>query len=371
MRINSNIPALNANRLLSRNTNMLQASLERLSSGKRINRASDDAAGLAISEKMDAQIKGLRQASRNALDGVSMIQTAEGALNEVHAMLQRMRELAVQGANEVYTEEDLSSIYDELEELTEEVEQISKNTAFNGKKLLDGTAGTLVKEYSTDDYSFDSTTGEIKDKNNIVVVKKEMDGKIIIPGTPPEKDKTLVEKDGKILERDGKILVLDTKGKVSLQVGANKGENIGINFDELEINIWELGKSDKVVKPEDDWSIGGLVGGNKNGKPIEGHLKVNKSENYGKAISVYERAIGQVSTTRSKLGAVQNRLESTISNVDNTAENLTAAKSRIEDVDMALEMTNFTKYQILQQASTSMLGEANSLPQSVLQLLQG
>lgn len=300
MRINSNIPALNTNRLLGRNTNKLQESLERLSSGKRINRASDDAAGLAISQKMDAQIRGLRQASRNGLDGISMIQTGEGALGEIHAMLQRMRELSVQGANGVYTEEDLDSIYGELEQLTEEIKGISQKTDFNGKKLLNGEAE-----------------------------------------------------------------------KVSLQVGANEEENIEIDFGELEVNISKLGKKKPNEKSTnlDDWSIGNLVGKDENGDKTEGKLK--DSENYDKAITVYENAINQVSTIRSKLGAIQNRLESTISNVDNTAENLTAAKSRIEDVDMALEMTQFTKYQILQQASTSMLGEANSLPQSVLQLLQG
>ena len=138
MRINNNIPALNTHRLLNVNTNNLQKSLERLSSGKRINRASDDAAGLAISQKMEAQIRGLRQASRNSLDGISLIQTAEGALTEVHEMLQRMRELSVQGANGVYDEGDLNAIVDEIKQLTEQIEKIANDTDFNGINLLNG-----------------------------------------------------------------------------------------------------------------------------------------------------------------------------------------------------------------------------------------
>ncbi|MBU5437168.1 flagellin [Tissierella sp. MSJ-40] len=274
MRINNNIPALNTHRLLNINTNALGKTLERLSSGKRINKASDDAAGLAISQKMEAQVKGLRQASRNSLDGISLIQTAEGALNEVHAMLQRMRELSVQGANGVYEDGELEAIHNEIEQLTEQIDKIAEESDFNGIKLLDGS-------------------------------KKDL----------------------------------------KLQIGANEGQSLNINMAEFKVDTTTLG-------------INGIVSSS------------SQSEDYSKAIEKYNTAIQTVSSHRSKLGAYQNRLEHTIRNVDNTAENLTAAKSRIEDVDMALEMSEFTKLNILQQAGTNMLGQANQLPQTVLQLLK-
>ena len=282
MRINNNIPALNTHRLLNSTNNNLQKSLERLSSGKRINRAADDAAGLAISQKMDAQVRGLRQASRNALDGVSLIQTAEGALNEVHAMLQRMRELSVQGANGIYEEDDLEAIANEIKELTDQIKKISEDTKFNGISLLDGSEGEL-----------------------------------------------------------------------SLQIGSDEGQDIKMDMKDFDISIDGLGRdvSGNVI------SISGLITG-------------LGTDDYDKAITIYDGAIKNVSTMRSRLGAIQNRLEHTIANLDNTAENLTEAKSRIEDLDMALEMSNFTKLNILQQAGTSMLGQANNMPQTVLQLLQ-
>lgn len=294
MRINNNIPALNTHRLLNSTNNNLQTALERLSSGKRINRAADDAAGLAISQKMDAQVRGLRQASRNSLDGVSLIQTAEGALNEVHAMLQRMRELSVQGANGIYEQDDLTAIANEISELTEQIDKIANESEFNGIKLLNGL-------------------GE--------------------PVDPAVDDR-----------------------KLNLQIGSDEGQHIKIDMTDFDIKIDNLGI----------FNTSGVIE-----TPISGLINSNStSDDYGKAITVYDGAIKQVSTMRSQLGAIQNRLEHTIANLDNTAENLTEAKSRIEDLDMALEMSNFTKLNILQQAGTSMLGQANNMPQSVLQLLQ-
>lgn len=290
MRINNNIPALNTHRLLNMNTEGLQKSLERLSSGKRINKASDDAAGLAISQKMEGQVRGLRQASRNSLDGVSLIQTAEGALNEVHSMLQRMRELSVQGANGVYAQGDLEAIANEINQLTEQIDEIGKQTEFNGIPLLKG----------------------------------DLDG--------------------------------TGKSNLRLQIGANEDQYIDINMKTIDVQKDKLGTADAsgtITK-----SIDGLI------------LATSTSADYQEAIKVYNDAIEQISSMRSTLGAIQNRLEHTIKNLDNTAENLTASKSRIEDLDMALEMSTFTKLNILQQAGTSMLGQANQLPQNVLQLLQ-
>lgn len=294
----------------------LEKTLEKLSSGKRINRASDDAAGLAISQKMEAQIRGLKQASRNALDGVSLLQTAEGALNEVHAMLQRMRELAVQGANGIYDGKDLEAIANEMKELTEQIDKISKDTEFNGIPLLRGKVG---------------------------------------------EDDT----------------------ELRLQIGPNSEQYIDIDMSQINITVTEI--------PEDDNSTGDGDSTAENNteeglKLIGGIVKEEKDENdniigfkviedltqadFEKAISIYEEAISQVSSKRSFLGAIQNRLEHTIRNVDNTTENLTSAKSRIEDADMAVEMSEFVKLNILQQAGTAMLSQANQLPQSVLNLLQ-
>lgn len=280
MRINNNIPALNAHRLLSQNSNLTAKTLERLSSGKRINRAADDAAGMAISEKMRSQANGLRVASRNSLDGISMVQTAEGAMNEMHAMLQRMRELAVQASNGTYDDKDRATIQEEVTQLLEEMDNIAKGTSFNGKKLIDGQLAGGVDANGDED---------------------------------PTK-------------------------KMQLQIGANKGETMVFTIENLDIDSLGIEDISLVTNPSD-------------------------------AIEALEKAVEKVSSTRSKLGAIQNRLEHTIANVDNTAENLTAALSRIEDLDMALEMSNFTKLNILTQAGTAMLAQANQRPQSVLQLL--
>lgn len=281
----------------------LEKTLEKLSSGKRINKAADDAAGLAISQKMEAQIRGLRQASRNSLDGISLLQTGEGALNEVHSMLQRIRELAVQGANGIYEEDDLEALAGEIKELTEQIDKIGQDTTFNGIYLLKGNL--------------------VEDTEN-------------------------------------------PKEKLRLQIGANEDQYIDIDMSEINVTVGEVGDNlgqleiagdEHIVKIDDD-----------------GKFVVNQEylepENFNKAITTYSKAIERIASHRSQLGAYQNRLEHTIRNIDNTAENLTAAKSRIEDADMAIEMSEFVKLNILQQAGTAMLSQANQLPQSVLQLLQ-
>lgn len=281
MRINTNISALNAWKNLSITHNHMTKSLEKLSSGYRINRAADDAAGLAISEKMKAQTRGLRQAVRNAQDGISLIQTAEGALNEVHAILQRMRELVVQAGNGIYESDDLQMIQDEINQLVDEIDEISTRTEFNTKKLLDGTVAE----------------GTDPDNNPV-------------PG-------------------------------ISLQIGANAGQV-------MEISIAKM----------DSESLGVQVV-----NITEGTVDIDEQ------IDAIDGAIKLVSQERSKLGAYQNRLEHTINNLNTAAENLEAAGSRIRDVDMALEMANFTRHQILQAAGTAMLAQANLTPQSILKLL--
>jgi flagellin len=270
MRINNNIQALNAHRSLAMNNQAGAKSMEKLSSGLRINRAGDDAAGLAISEKMRAQVRGLDQASRNAQDGISLIQTAEGALNESHAILQRMRELAVQSANDTNTTQDRTELQKEVTELVGELDRIGANTEFNTQKLLDGSFS----------------------------------------------------------------------GK--LQIGANTGQSLQVTISNMSAGASGL-------------AVSGVNIGTQSGANT--------------AIATIDTAITKLSSERSTLGAVQNRLEHTIKNLDNASENLQAAESRVRDVDMAKEMMNFTKNNILQQASTAMLAQANMAPQGVLQLL--
>ena len=272
MIVQHNMTALNANRQLGVSNSSLAKSTEKLSSGYRINRAGDDAAGLSISEKMRGQIRGLNQASTNAQDGVSLIQTAEGALNEIHSVLQRMRELTVQASNDTNVTADRDAIAKEQESLTDEITRIASQTEFNTMKLLNGS----------------------------------FDGK-------------------------------------HLQVGANADQSI-------EISIGDMSASGLLVQDAKD-SMG----------------------SYATAtafISTVDTAITTVSTARSNLGAIQNRLEHTIANADNTSENLQAAESRIRDVDMADEMVKYSKSSILQQAGQSMLAQANQSTQGVLSLLR-
>ncbi|MBU8733710.1 flagellin [Cytobacillus oceanisediminis] len=274
MRINHNIAALNTFRQLNSASEAQSKSMEKLSSGLRINRAGDDAAGLAISEKMRAQVRGLDQASRNAQDGISLIQTAEGALNETHDILQRMRELAVQATNDTNTTEDQASLNDEFTQLIAEVERIGQETQFNKKNILSA------------DQSLD------------------------------------------------------------IQVGANAGEQITID--------WKAQLSTALGEDAVD---------------ISTQVITDKATSQT-AITTIESAIASVSKSRSKMGAFQNRLEHTINNLGTSSENLTAAESRIRDVNMASEMMEQTKNSILAQASQAMLAQANQQPQGVLQLLR-
>lgn len=310
MIINHNISALNTHRQLGANNNAVSGSLEKLSSGMKINRAGDDAAGLAISEKMRGQIRGLDMAVKNSQDGISLIQTAEGALNETHDILQRMRELTVQAGNTGTQEaDDLKAIQDEIDSLMEELggtgfsKGISDRTEFNGKNLLDGT---FVAE------------------NDV--------------------------------EADQKDLVF--------QIGANGGQQLTVNIGDM--SVVGLGLSEAIAEGETTATslidVTEFAG--------DGITTEAGTEAYDAQLALIDSAISNVSSTRSNLGAVQNRLEHTINNLGASSENLTAAESRIRDVDMAKEMMEFTKNNILTQASQAMLAQAQQSPQGVLQLLR-
>lgn len=275
MVVQHNLTAANTNRQLGITTSGLQKSTEKLSSGYKINRAADDAAGLSISEKMRNQIRGLNKASDNAQDGISLVQTAEGALNEVHSMLQRMSELSVQAANGTNDTTDRSSINDEIQQLKTEIQRVSNTTQFNKMNILDGT--------------FSNGANKL------------------------------------------------------LQVGANANQTIQIDIDALQSVV---------------------------GSSLKANLKTETATNAQSAIGVVQNSIEKLSKLRSKLGAVQNRLEHTVANLDNISENTQSAESRIRDTDMAEEMVQYSKNNILQQAGQSMLAQANQANQGVLSLLQ-
>ena len=292
MRINQNIAAINAWRNLGMTDRAMGKTMEKLSSGLRINRAADDAAGLAISERMRSQVNGLDRAVANAQDGISLIQTAEGALDETHAALHRVRELTIQAGNEVNEGGDVSKIQDEVEQLLAEIERIANTTEFNTKNLLD-----------TDDNT------------------------------------------------------------ITLQIGANEGQT-------MQISLQAMGQAALGVDADDNGTIDEAIAGidltaaehGPDGDPA-------LLDSFEGTIQVLDAAIDQVSSFRSELGSYQNRLEHTINNLEVASENLTAAESRIRDADMAAEMMAMTRHQIMTQAGTAMLAQANMRPQSVLQLL--
>ena len=325
MIINNNIPALNTYRQLGINQNAMQKSMEKLSSGLRINRAGDDAAGLAISEKMRAQIKGLDQASRNAADGISMIQTAEGALQETHSILQRMRELATQAANDTNVDVDRNEIQKEINELTSEINRIANTTEFNTREMLNGD--------TTDGFSATFQVGANQGQSMTISIHNMGAEALGLTGTA---------------SGDADNLTAHAQGSsVKNLLGDTDYTNVsGAVYTVTAEVSKEDGTTDKVAA-----------------------LSVHDHASASGAIKAINDAIETVSAQRSNLGAFQNRLEHTISNLDNSSENLSAAESRIRDVDMAKEMMEMTRANILSQASQSMLAQANQQPQSVLQLL--
>ena len=391
MIINHNMNALNAHRNMGINNTAAGKSMEKLSSGLRINRAGDDAAGLAISEKMRGQIRGLTQASRNSADGISMIQTAEGALNETTNILQRMRELAVQASNDTNTTSDREEIQKEINALTEEVDRIANNTEFNTQKLLNGSKsgeeGDLVREEVTavkGKFKID-LADELQDGDRLVI-----DGKVIKFDTAKvASDTTIKDELEKVLE--GYTVKVNNKKTIELEqkVGADKDEfNVKLNGNALanEATVEQDGITARAEETSEgkvsvqvganasqsmsieigDMRAQALKITNAKGKG----LSVKDAESANEAITAFDAALNAVSSQRANLGAVQNRLEYTISNLDNTAENLTSAESTLRDVDMAKEMMEYSKNNILNQAAQAMISQANQQPQNVLQLLR-
>ncbi|NRY60069.1 flagellin [Clostridium beijerinckii] len=418
MIINHNLMANNAINRMNVNSANASKSMEKLSSGLRINTAGDDAAGLAISEKMRGQIRGLDQASSNAQDGISLVQTAEGALNETTSILQRMRELAVQSSNDTATDDDRKAIQSEITQLGKEIDRIGNTTQFNTKNLLDGSMGkevgtasanvntsavvksggsavsststtlvnlqdsngnslgiksgdTITVSYdingtthvtnkisvtsSTDLTTFNGSTGAFSGNATLAV---NTDGSLKVTASTAGTDKaiegiSIVVKDSSGNSRDVATSALssfkETKaatdkradGTATLQIGANTNQNLNIDINDMRAQA--LGVSG---------------------------LEVGTQAKANVAIKVIDNATQKVSSERAKLGAFSNRLEHTINNLGTSSENLTSAESRIRDVDMAKEMSTFSKNNILSQAAQAMLAQANQQPQQVLQLLR-
>lgn len=463
MRINHNIASLNTYRQLTANNANSQKSIEKLSSGLRINRAGDDAAGLAISEKMRGQIRGLDQASRNSQDGISLIQTAEGALNETHSILQRMRELSVQSANDTNTADDRKEIQKEIEQLKAEINRVSETTEFNTQKLLNGSLGAKGNSANTAFIDIVSVTGLKTGTYNATVdtaatqttyagaasatdagVLAAQGDALVINGVSIDtsavttvaglrtlvdsySDRTGVTTTGGITTSealeltaieygstakidlsgsDATWLASATLGNVGVQSAAVAGDDAIVTFrnpDSISQTVTGVGQT--VVYQSAEFSATATldasattfsvtsagatlqIGANKDqsmlvdmnemstltlgdtGSLVK-DINVQTQAGGNNAIKTIDTALSQVSAERSKLGAFQNRLEHTINNLGTSSENLTAAESRVRDVDMANEMMSFTKNNILMQAAQAMLAQANQQPQGVLQLLR-
>jgi flagellin len=454
MRINHNIASLNTYRQLTSNTASTSKSLEKLSSGLRINRAGDDAAGLAISEKMRGQIRGLDQASRNSQDAISLIQTAEGALNETHSILQRMRELAVQSSNDTNTSTDRNEIQKEVNQLTAEINRIADTTQFNTKVLMKGAYGTTASSASSASLAVVSskadtiTAGSYAVNVATLATKSTYAGAVDLGTTPAtivtNTNDTLVINNVTIKLNAGStnntsvinqinayqdqtgIIASDNAGRVTLtnlsfgnkaitvsgnaetaifggetytagvnanidtvggtavtvSADATDGRKLTINSGALKGIVLQANVLGAVSISVTKGALTMQIGANENqtfNMSLEDmgaislgvdSIDVSSAANATASIKTIQSAIDAVSGERSKLGAYQNRLEHTINNLGTSSENLTAAESRVRDVDMAKEMMEFTKNNILSQAAQAMLAQANQQPQGVLQLLR-
>lgn len=380
MRINTNLNAMIATNQMSKNTALSGASMEKLSTGLRITKAGDDATGLAISEKMRAQIRGMEQADRNVQDGISMVQTAEGALEEIGNITQRMRELTVQASNETNTADDRTKITEELTQLNEEITRIAESTTFNNEKILVGGKGFEAASISAS-VSDVKITSNLTDVNKIsftadsnagtvtITLKNEKNEDVATQTlsniTAAHNDKLNFDEVGisfkinatgnklEAILKDKEVSLKDGFGdkNISIQAGANNESS-----NTLSVNIGAMTSESLGINADDINAIG-----------VAGTVGTKAANDF---LDKLDEAISKVNTSRSKLGAQQNRLEYTSSNLTSSTENLTAAESRIRDVDVAKEMVTLSKLNILNQASQAMVSQAKQQPESVSQLLR-
>lgn len=383
MRINYNVSAVVANNYLNRSDNKLQESMARLSSGLKIVNAKDNPAGLAMAKRMNAQLEGLDQATQNSNDGISVMQIADGALSEIHEMLQRINELSVKAATGTLTDDDREIINQEVKQLTEEIDRTASEVEFNGQKLLDGSFD--LKAYTDDldvkvayysdevvsgeyqietlDVKFDGEGKEIENVNDILIKRVTDSGEEVVweyhDPDPNNKSNSTVTMDGKIVtvkDNQGREIKIETQkesiaatvnvvvpgfGSLDMQIGSNEGQQLAARIPKVSTELMGISNIDLTTQ-----------------------------EGAKETIEKVKGAIQYVSSVRSRLGAYENRLDHTVNNLDIITENVTAAYSRIMDTDMSEEMTEYTTLQVLSQASTSILAQANERPAQVLQLLQ-
>ena len=378
--INTNVASLNAQRNVAKSQEGLATSLQRLSTGLRINSAKDDSAGLAISERFSSQIRGLNQAARNANDGISLVQTAEGALGEVGNNLQRIRELAVQASNGTNTQVDRDALNAEVTQLKSEIQRVSEQTNFNGTKLLDGSfsgvafqvganAGETITIASIANTQVASLGGTINRYSASVSASAMTSFATAIPAgglTINGTDVGAIAAGANSQERAGQITEAINRVSSTTGVGASYDATSGQVTLTSAAAVTVGGASGTVA-------ISGFAAGSVGtSTPAVGVNSVNVSSFTGAqdAIAMMDSALKAVNTARGNLGAIQNRFSSTIANLQTTSENLSASRGRIVDADFAAETANLSKGQILQQAGTAMLSQANSLPQGVLGLLR-
>lgn len=374
MIINHNISALNIYRNLTLNQAHKNTAMERLSTGLRINRAADDAAGLAISEKMRAQIRGLEQASRNAQHSISMLQTAEGGLNETHSILQRMRELAVQAASDTLSKSDRDAIAVEMSQLVNEIDNIGNSTKYNTKSLLNGTLGAKRADSST----LNNTVAGIGNNSDIDVSGAKSGTTYIISATSAAPGSSTIKL---INETTGAACTLPPvgDGAQTLDFGS-MGIKIKLNANFVASDLAMDNHNIIVTGNSTIFQIGPDAGQSMSvnindmtstGLNLRG-IDVSSNSTAQSAISILDDAIGKVSIERASIGASINRLERSIENMETSVSNLTEAESRIRDADMAKEMMEYTKHSILEQVATALLAQANQQPQALLKiLLQG
>lgn len=395
MRINTNLNAMTALNSATKNTALAGSSMEKLSSGLKINKAADNATGLAISEKMRSQIRGLDQASQNTQDGISVVQTAEGAIEEVGNIVQRMRELAVQGANETNTGSDRAKISEELTQLHEEIDRIAESTQFNGKDLLNGAntvrvenghkitlsaTGNIDTKMTVevqDGFDFDDLKAEdlkVKVETKQIKFATGASNKYGIAATNLGDDK--INKGGviTITDSNGKSIKFTAKDEIDLSNDTTLGtktattENISGKEISLQVGANTSDSQTLKVKIENVSTKSlGLDGDTITKMAKEGKKGTDAANTMIKSL---DKALERVNTSRANLGAMQNRLETTASNLTTSNENLTAAESRIRDVDVAEEMMNLSKLNLINQAAQAMMSQAKSQPEGVMQLLR-
>lgn len=373
--INTNLASLNTQRNLNASQMSLNTSIQRLSTGLRVNKASDDAAGMAIAARMDSKVRGLTVAARNANDGVSLAQTAEGALSNVGDMLQRMRELAVQSSNATNSADDRAALQAEVGQLKQEIDRVAQTTAFNGTKLLDGSF-TSAKFQVGADASESITVGSItnaqlagmgvvnrastQSSTAITTLTATSAGDLTVNGV----DIGVLAAAGTTQERQSQVV--DAINRISTTTG------VGAYFD-AQNNAIVMTSSATITLTGAAGAKVGFVAADSATAAASANMASLDISSYGGAqlaIQQTDAALKQINTARANLGAVQNRFESTISNINIAAENTTAARSRIMDTDFAAETASLTRAQILQQAGSAMLSQANKLPESVLGLLR-